>query len=208
MHIVIPKHEFLHEFTGRGDPTLSVSCTDKLTKWQQIGTQGALLSLFIPQPLKFASFTIISNTPFCKESLERSLFKRLNKSCDLIVNQSKLSFDYDKTETRKPSPNSIIYYKIGDGFCHEVAVGGKKLGLTKKQRNNPKMRLSISKMELFRCFVRLAKQFHLCDGVEKLNYREAKLLAADYQSAWMKLKSDGFKIWTSKDSALLDFYVD
>lgn len=185
-----------------------MSCSDKLAKWQQIGIQGALLSLFIPQPLKFTSFTITSNTSFCKESLERSFFQRLNKKSNLIISQSNLSFSYSKINTKKPSPNSIIYYKLGSKFCHEVAVGGKKLGLTKKQKNDPKVRLSISKMEIFHCFFKSAKKFHLCGCVEKLLYREAKQLANDYQQAWKMLKSEGFKIWTSKDDSLLNFCLD
>lgn len=197
---------------GRGDPTLSVSCSDKLAKWQQIGLQGALLSLLIPQPIKFQTFIIISNTQFSQESLERTFFKRLNnKTPDLIFQQTKstIAFQYNKTDQKKPSPNSIIYYKLGNNsFHHEVAVGGKKLGLTKTQKNNPKNRLSISKMELFHRFVRIARKFDLFVGVEKSCYRNAKLLAIDYQSEWEKLKQDDFKVWTNKDDSLLDFYLD
>lgn len=194
--------------SGRGDPTLSVSCSDKLTKWLHIGLQGALLSLFIPQPLTFTTFTITSNTPFCKQSLERSFLQRVDKKLDLIIAQSNITFDYNKTDTKKPSPNSIIYYKSGDKFCHEVAVAGKKLGLTKKQKNDSKIRLSISKMEMFLCFVRIAKKFDLCESVEKMSYGEAKLLASDYQKVWGKFKSECFKIWTIKDGSLLDFRLD
>lgn len=172
--------------------------------------QGALLSLFIPQPIKFRTFTITSNTPFSKESLERSFFLRLNQPNNkLIIQQSKLDFLYSKSETKKPSPNSIIYYKTSaNTFHHEVAVGGKKLGLTKKQRLNSKIRLSISKIEMFHCFIKLAKRFKIREGVEKFCYKEAKLMACDYQKVWEKLKCDGFKNWTNKDTGLLDFYLD
>lgn len=36
---------------GRGDPTLSLSCSDKIAKWNSIGWQGALLSLLIKKPI-------------------------------------------------------------------------------------------------------------------------------------------------------------
>lgn len=76
-------------------------------------------------------------------------------------------------------------------------------------KDDPKSRLSISKVELFRCFLENAKSFRLLgdQNVEKLSYHQAKLLACDYQGVWQKLKSESFKIWTSKDVALLDFYA-
>lgn len=80
--------------------------------------------------------------------------------------------------------------------------------MTKKRKDDPKSRLSISKIEMFRCFVRNVKRFGLIDGVDEVSYREAKLLAGDYQRAWNELKSGGFKIWTTKDPRLLEFYVD
>ena len=46
---------------GRGDPTASVSCSDKLARWNAVGIQGALLSFFIPEPI-FMGFVIIGGT--------------------------------------------------------------------------------------------------------------------------------------------------
>lgn len=43
---------------GRGDRTLSVSCSDKLARWNAVGVQGALLRLILPQPI-FFDFIII-----------------------------------------------------------------------------------------------------------------------------------------------------
>lgn len=205
-------HKLIKIVLGRGDPTLSVSCSDKLAKWFHVGLQGALLSLLVPQPLRFATFTVTANTPFCEKALRRSLFNRLNNyncnNMDLVIGQTSSTFEYCKRDDRRPSANSIVWYKNGSESRHEIAVNGKKLGVTKKRWNDAKSRLSIAKIEMLRCFVGIVKRLRLFENVEKLNYREAKLLASDYQDAWRKLKKEGFKIWTTKDSSLLNFYVD
>ena len=43
---------------GRGDPTLSVSCSDKVAKWSLIGLQGALLSSLLGHPLYLDTITV------------------------------------------------------------------------------------------------------------------------------------------------------
>jgi tRNA-specific adenosine deaminase 1 len=44
---------------GRGDPTLSMSCSDKIAKWLVLGIQGTLLSILIKQPIYF-NYIVIS----------------------------------------------------------------------------------------------------------------------------------------------------
>ena len=42
---------------GRGERTLSMACSDKLSKWNLLGCQGALLMHFIEEPIYFETIT-------------------------------------------------------------------------------------------------------------------------------------------------------
>lgn len=67
---------------GRGDRTLSMSCSDKMARWNALGCQGALLMHFLQRPIYFASL-VVGKCPFSSESMERALNRRY--LCDLFV---------------------------------------------------------------------------------------------------------------------------
>ena len=43
---------------GRGDPTNSMSCSDKIAKWLVLGIQGSLLSFFLNEPVYLKAIII------------------------------------------------------------------------------------------------------------------------------------------------------
>ena len=57
---------------GRGERTLSMSCSDKIMKWCTLGLQGGLLSNFLESPIYLTSI-IIGKCPFNKEAMERGV---------------------------------------------------------------------------------------------------------------------------------------
>ncbi|XP_015590065.1 tRNA-specific adenosine deaminase 1 isoform X2 [Cephus cinctus] len=98
---------------GRGDPTLSLSCSDKLAKWNILGVQGSFLSLLIA-PLRLESITIGGGSPFSQEAMERGLYKRFgNDVARLKIFQATESFIHLKGTLRtQPCPTSIIWCSV------------------------------------------------------------------------------------------------
>ncbi|KAL1137758.1 hypothetical protein AAG570_009454 [Ranatra chinensis] len=190
---------------GRGDPTLSVSCSDKIAKWLYVGIQGALLSLLINGPLLISTITIGGGGQYDSGVLHRALIERsrLSDTCSVIpkIYRSKLVFchsRYSVTSASKPCTSSIIWYKGLSGKRQfEVAVEGKKQGCTKTgpSKNN----LSVTKKEFLKVFLEFSN-FNGDPG-----YRQAKDLATEYQ-AKVKYFKDTLGSWPVKDPKLECFF--
>ncbi|XP_030761491.1 tRNA-specific adenosine deaminase 1 isoform X2 [Sitophilus oryzae] len=158
------------------------------------------------------------NTPFDEDALKRALYDRLGtvslsfpfERHILQCGQANINFPFGKSEEKQPSPDSILWFSIGnDGFL-EVAVDGKKQGTTKKNMHSVKAQLKICKLQIFNAFITKLDEcnIRLCSDVENKNltYIAAKNVCKGYNDNWRNLK-DSFGVWTSKQSTLLDFTV-
>ncbi|KAK3927872.1 tRNA-specific adenosine deaminase 1 [Frankliniella fusca] len=208
---------------GRGDPTLSVSCSDKLMRWNCVGIQGALLSRLLGTPIYLQSITIGGGCPFSESALRRAIMERAGDGkFDLppgyLIHkpnlfQSTLPFpDRRKDNTQRPCPSSIVWSATPERPL-EIAVEGRRLGVTKKKQGTAAGRLQICKKNLF-------KQFLTCWSLKEmfrnqvepsssvyndLSYLECKSDAVVYRNAWKCVLKETNLPWTMKPSNLFLF---
>lgn len=209
---------------GRGS-TLSLSCSDKLAKWNVLGVQGNHLYQFLDKPIYIASITFC-DPKFCDISaMERALWKRFspvfsfpNSSMTIFQPKIRISqttkFQYEKNERCDPSPSSIVWCKVKNN-PQQVAVAGKRQGMTKKKAKERGGRLLITKIELFREYLCILKKFNEKLGLyatmtnfNELTYLNAKNTSVEYQNIWNNLKTNYFKVWSLKDDNLKKFKID
>ncbi|XP_055911674.1 tRNA-specific adenosine deaminase 1 [Eupeodes corollae] len=208
---------------GRGDRTLSMSCSDKLSKWNILGIQGAFLDMFLEKPIYLESLNF--SCDFDMDSMKRAIYmrwkEREHKSSRFIAQEPQIqlatqcSFEFSQDADKNASPNGLVWCDVPEEKVpYEISVNGKKQGITKKLLQSKKSSLKISKLNLLEEFLQLIKLnphfktklgLKIDDELKTITYCELKQKCQEYQNSWKTLKESYFQQWTTKPENLLSF---
>ncbi|KAG9272088.1 tRNA-specific adenosine deaminase 1 [Astyanax mexicanus] len=215
---------------GRGEPTLSLSCSDKIARWTVVGFQGALLSHFLQGGLYFRAL-VVGKCPYSQFAMERALKrgaqvsglpegfsvhipKLLQSSLKFIHSREHTHLSHNSTQARVVPCGAAISWCAVSRQPLDVTANGYKQGVTKKAVGTARARSLISKLELFHSFLELltiADDSQLPEslsGKELWSYWDYKQAAEEYQQAWAVLRSQVFPLWPQSPRELLLFCRD
>lgn len=170
----------------QGERLLTMSCSDKIAKWNVVGLQGALLSNFI-EPIYLDS--IVLGSLFHPDHLYRAVCGRIENTIHALpppfrLNKPKMSLISSK-EVRQPgkAPNFSVNWTLGDSGPEIVNA------ITGRTEQNQTSR--VAKCKLFVRFLRLVGHAPsmtpmTLDGCPRM-YSECKEKALNYQMAKKQL---------------------
>nr|KAF6406025.1 adenosine deaminase tRNA specific 1 [Molossus molossus] len=145
---------------GRGDRTCSMSCSDKLARWNVLGCQGSLLMHFLEEPI-YLSAVVIGKCPYSQEAMHRALIGRCQNISalprgfevqEVKIQQSDLLFEQSRCAVqakRADSPGQLVPCGAAISWSAvpeqplDVTANGFPQGTTKKGIRSLQARYSI-----------------------------------------------------------------
>jgi tRNA-specific adenosine deaminase 1 len=210
---------------GRGEATLSMSCSDKMARWGALGVQGALLARFLTEPLRLASLTVASAT--CAAHLaaaQRAFDGRLAAPAAALAGTAwamrppalfaaplpHAQLQLPSASAAQASPCGFSINWLLDGGAAEVLLGttGRHAGATRATLASPKTRSRLCRAALLQRFLHLSALAGAEPSPAEVTYAALKRSAPDgYAEARAALLAEPCPLaaWIPKPQGELDF---
>ncbi|XP_076799692.1 tRNA-specific adenosine deaminase 1-like [Clavelina lepadiformis] len=214
---------------GRGERTHSMSCSDKIMRWNVMGWQGSLVNLFLSSPIYISVIVCGPNSNL--SALERALVWRIDKpkikallketkfvtSAPQIITSSCV-FQYQKPyygSDLKPCGSAVAWSDVPQNAHAVIAKTGFRLGTTRKSQHLPQASSCISRANLFELFMKIFSALHsnylICMKILEqdscVTYRDYKNLSEEYVRTWEKLRESCFSNWLKHNLCFDNFTV-
>ncbi|XP_077432368.1 double-stranded RNA-specific adenosine deaminase isoform X2 [Vanacampus margaritifer] len=188
-----------------GERLRTMSCSDKIMRWNVLGLQGALLTHFL-HPIYLKSITL--GYLYSHGHLTRAVCCRLARDGDAFSQSLPPPFQlnhpevgrvsvYDSTRHTGKTKESSVNWSLPDHTSVEVLDG------TKGKLDGNKLAVSrVSKSNLFCLFRTLCQRCDRADLLAMHSYSQAKLAASSFQLAkrrfFQALGDHGYGAWIGK----------
>ncbi|KAM6162846.1 double-stranded RNA-specific editase 1 isoform 1-T1 [Erethizon dorsatum] len=168
----------------QGERLLTMSCSDKIARWNVVGIQGSLLSIFV-EPIYFSS--IILGSLYHGDHLSRAMYQRISNIEDLppLYTLNKPLLSGNNAEARQPgkAPNFSVNWTVGDSTIEVINATTGKDELGRASR--------LCKHALYCRWMRVHGKVPPHSQRSRITkpttYHESKLAAREYQAAKARL---------------------